>query len=63
MKLERSVYEILQIIGISLTDKTHLWISSANQISIMSMNDSVLVNQVCLIHNRPHFLVDSSAQI
>jgi hypothetical protein len=24
MKLERSVYEILQIIGISLTDKTHL---------------------------------------
>ena len=24
MKIERSVYEILQIIGISLTDKTHL---------------------------------------
>jgi hypothetical protein len=24
MKLERTVYEILQIIGISLTDKTHL---------------------------------------
>lgn len=24
MKLERSVYEILQILGISLTDKTHL---------------------------------------
>ena len=24
MKLERSVYEILQIVGISLTDKTHL---------------------------------------
>lgn len=24
MKLERSVYEILQIVGISLTDKTNL---------------------------------------
>ena len=24
MKLERSIYEILQILGISLTDKTHL---------------------------------------
>lgn len=24
MKLERSVYEVLQILGISLTDKTHL---------------------------------------
>ena len=24
MKLERSVYAILQILGISLTDKTHL---------------------------------------
>ncbi len=24
MKLERSVYEALQILGISLTDKTHL---------------------------------------
>lgn len=23
MKLERSVYEVLQILGISLTDKTH----------------------------------------
>ena len=24
MKLERSIYEVLQILGISLTDKTHL---------------------------------------
>lgn len=24
MKLERSIYEILQILGISLTDKTHI---------------------------------------
>ena len=24
MSLERSVYEVLQILGISLTDKTHL---------------------------------------
>ena len=24
MKLERSTYEVLQILGISLTDKTHL---------------------------------------
>ena len=23
MKLERSIYEVLQILGISLTDKTH----------------------------------------
>ena len=24
MRLERSIYEVLQILGISLTDKTHL---------------------------------------
>jgi hypothetical protein len=38
-------------------------ISSTDQISIMSMNDSVIVNQVYLIFNRPLFLVDSSAII
>jgi len=55
MKLERSIYKILRSIGISLTDKTHLKDSSTNQISTMSMNDSILANQVYLIFNCPHF--------
>ena len=44
------------LLGDSIRETT----SSTNQISTMSMNYSVLVNQVYLIFNRPHFLVDSS---
>ena len=53
MKLERSVYEILQIVGISLTDKTISKNSLTNQISTTSMNDVIQVNQVYLIFKRP----------
>ena len=47
MKLERSVYEILQIVGIISKN------SLTNQISTTSMNDVIQVNQVYLIFKRP----------
>lgn len=42
MKLERSVYEVLQIFGISLTDKIHLSIAcSTNRIPKMSKTNMI----------------------
>ena len=42
MKLERSIYETLQILGISLTDKTHLrdLFDKSNFKNIKELNDS-----------------------
>lgn len=55
MKLERSIYEVLQIFGISLIDKTYLRDLFDKRISMMSMIFMVPVNQIYLILNRVHF--------
>ena len=41
LQLKRSTYEVLQILSISLMDKTHSLISSKGLISIMSKNSVV----------------------
>ena len=66
MKLERSIYETLQILGISLTDKTHLrdLFDKSNFKNIKELNDSSESN--LLIFNRlvtKKFLVDTSGLI
>ena len=38
MQLERNIYEVLQILGISLTDKTHLR-ALFNKSNIKNVND------------------------
>lgn len=55
IKLERSIYEVLQILGISLTDKTHLrdLFDKSNFKNVSVLYDSSDFNSV-------HFLVDSS---
>ena len=42
MKLERSIYEVLQILGISLTDKTQLrdLFDKSNFNNVKELNDS-----------------------
>lgn len=55
MKLERSIYEVLQIFGISLIDKTYLRDLFDRRISMMSMIFMVPVNRIYLILNRVHF--------
>ena len=55
MKLERSIYEVLQIFGIFLTDKTHLSDLLTNQISKMSKTGMIQVNRIYLIFNLVHF--------
>ena len=55
MKLERSTYEVLQILSISLTDKTHLTNLFDKAKFKMTKIDAVQVNQIYLIFNRPHF--------
>ena len=60
MKLERSVYEILQIIGISLTDKTHLQ-DLFDKSKINNVNERFGSNEPSLFNfNSPQFFVDSS---
>ena len=54
MKLERSIYEVLQILGISLTDKTHL----------CDLFDKSNFKNVKDLYDSPcPFLVDSSETI
>lgn len=55
MKLERSIYEVLQIFGISLIDKTYLRDLFDRRISMMSMIFMVPVNRIYLILTRVHF--------
>lgn len=55
MKLERSVYAILQILGISLTDKTHLSDLFDKSNFKMSKTDMIQVNRIYLIFNLVHF--------
>lgn len=60
MKLERSVYEILQIIGISLTYKTHLR-NLFDKSDINNVNERFGFSEPSLFNfNRPLFLVDTS---
>lgn len=47
MELDRSTYEVLQILSISLTDKTHL----KDLIFNMTKNDATLMSLVYLIFN------------
>ena len=61
MKLERSAYEVLQILGISLTDKTHLSdLFDKIEFQKMPKTNMIQVNRIYLIFNLVHFLVDSS---
>lgn len=55
MKLERSIYEVLQIFGISLIDKTYLRDLFDRRISMMLMIFMVPVNRIYLILTRVHF--------
>ena len=60
MKLERSVYEILQIIGISLTDKTHLR-DLFDKSNINNVNERFGSSEPSLFNfNSPQFFADSS---
>lgn len=55
MKLERSIYEVLQILGISLTDKTHLSDLFDKSNFKMSKTDMIQVNRIYLIIKLVHF--------
>lgn len=55
MKLEWSIYEVLQIFGISLIDKTYLRDLFDRRISMMLMIFMVPVNRIYLILTRVHF--------
>ena len=66
MNIERSIYEMLQIVSLSLADTTTLKTSLQNLTKILSMNWMFLPNQVCLIvklYNRPELLPDSNEAI
>lgn len=64
MNVERSIYEMLQIVSISLTDTTNLRDLFAKPNAILSMNLMIQPNQICLIvklyNNRPGLLPDSN---
>ena len=47
MNIERSIYEMLQIVSISLTDTANLKDLFAKLTTILPMNLMVLPNQVC----------------
>ena len=56
MQLDRSTYEVLQILSISLTDKTHLRETSLIKLNFkMTKNDSDQMGQVYLIFNLSQF--------
>ena len=56
MNIERSIYEMLHIVSISLTDTTNLKDPLQNLTPILLMNLVVLPNPLCLIFiKRPHF--------
>lgn len=55
MKLERSVYEVLQILGNSLTDKTHLSALFDKSNFKMSKTDMIQVNRIYLVFKLVHF--------
>ena len=50
MRLERSTYEVLQILSISLTDKTPLKKLFEKLITTMSKNKSIIVNCCYLVY-------------
>ena len=64
MNVERSIYEILQIVSVSLTDINHLrdLFAKPNCNIVNELDDSP--NQICLIvklyNNRPKLLPDSN---
>lgn len=64
MNVERSIYEMLQIVSISLTDTTNLRDLFAKPNCKLSMNLMIQPNQICLIvklyNNRPELLPDSN---
>ena len=57
MKLKRSTYEVLQILSISLTDKTHLrdLFDKPNFNDVKDLNDLLIPGLFDLLFNSSHF--------
>ena len=59
MRLECLIFKILQIVELLLIAKTLFKDLLTNQISTMSMNDSVLVNHIYLIFYHSFFMYNN----